>query len=205
MHLLNYFNKSLALSLLTVTALMLQNCSMGGQLLKEAESFDSTKKNEVIIVGTIEINPKLTEDEQKLDPSGVIDLFGYAEMNKNRCMIQFNSSPEAGNYKSMINPELGKFFAFKVPDSMHYMVEGSVLTEFTRHGNTGKILLPTWFKIDIKPKDKAIYIGKIKYTRDDFNSVINIELEDDYKNAKKYFIKKFGNKYKLRKSLIKKI
>lgn len=185
--------------------LLLQACSMGGELLKEADSFKNTTKDEVIIVGTIELTPKLAKDEQALDPAGVIDLFGYGNMNKNRSMIQFNAKPEASNYKSMINPELGKTFFFKIPRDMKYMVEGSILTEFSRYGNTGKIHLPTWFKINIKPGDKAIYIGKIQYTRDDFNSITNIELKDEYKKANKLFKKKFGKKYKLRKSLIKKI
>ncbi|MDH5766817.1 MAG: hypothetical protein OEZ38_12470 [Gammaproteobacteria bacterium] len=195
-------NKLLALPLLVVMILMSHGCSMGGQLLKEAESVKDTPKGEVIVVGEIELTPKLAEDEQQLDASGVIDLFGYGDMNKNRCMVQFNEKPEASNYKSMINPELGKIFAFKVPRDMRYIVNGSVLTEFTRHGNTGEILLPAWFKIDIKPTDKAVYIGKIRYTRDDFNSITKVELKDDYKKAKKYFTKKFGKQYKLRKSLI---
>lgn len=94
-------------SLMLVTAiLMLQGCGMGAELLKEVDFTRGLAKEEVIIVGTIELNPKLAKDEQSLKPSGVIDLFGYSNMNKNRCMIQFNSKPVAGNYKSLINPEL---------------------------------------------------------------------------------------------------
>jgi len=178
---------------------------MGGQLLKEADSLKTVTKDEVILVGTIELSPRLNKDEQHLDPSGVVDLFGYGDMNKNRAMIQFNETPEVSDYKIMMNPELGKTFFFKVPRNMKYMVEGSILMEFSRYGNTGKIWLPIWFKVNIKPGDKAVYIGKLKYKRDDFNSVTNIELIDDYKNASKQFRKKFGTKYKLRKSLVNKI
>ena len=205
MKLYNYIIRLLFPSLLLLASSMLQSCGIGGQLLKEADSLKSMSRDEVIIVGTIELRPKLVSDEQKLDPDGVWDVLGYGEMNKNRCMIQFNSKPVADSYKSMINPELDKTFFFKVPRNMKYMVEGSVLTEFSRYGNTGRIWLPVWFKVDIKATDKAVYIGKIKYTRDDFNSIINIELEDDYRNAEKIFSKKFGKKYKLRKSLINKI
>ena len=205
MKLYNYIIRLLFPSLLLLASSMLQSCGIGGQLLKEANSLKSMSRDEVIIVGTIELRPKLVSDEQKLDPDGVWDVLGYGEMNKNRCMIQFNSKPVADSYKSMINPELDKTFFFKVPRNMKYMVEGSVLTEFSRYGNTGRIWLPVWFKVDIKTTDKAVYIGKIKYTRDDFNSIINIELEDDYRNAEKIFSKKFGKKYKLRKSLINKI
>lgn len=88
---------------------------------------------------------------------------------------------------------------------MKYMVEGSVLVEFSRQGNIGRILLPVRFKIDIRQTDKAVYIGKIRYTRDDFNSITKVELKDDYNKANKIFRRKFGNRYRLRKSLIKKI
>lgn len=191
--------------ILSAIVLLLQACSMGGQLLKETESFKDVTKDEIIVVGTIHLTPKLEKDEQELNPSGVIDLGGYGDMNRNRSMIQFNDKPQANNYKSMINPELGKTFFFTIPRNMEYMVEGSVLLEFSRYGNTGKIHLPTWFKIDIKPGDKAIYIGDLKYKRDDFNSIIDVKLVDNYKKARNQFRKKFGKKYKLRKSLIRNI
>lgn len=190
---------------LMVLLSLLQSCTMGGEFLKEANSISEVGKNEIIVVGNIELLPKLQEGEQELDPDGVIDLFGYGDMNRNRAMVQFNAKPEVNGYKQVINPEMGKHFFFKVPIDNKYMVEGSVLTEFSRHGNTGKIYLPMSFKIDIKPTDKAVYIGKIKYTRDDFNSITQVQLVDEYKKANKEFKKKFGNKLKLRKVLVKKI
>ncbi len=185
--------------------MLLQACSMGGQRLKEADSLANVNNNEIIVVGTIELTPKLAHEEQLLNPPGVLDLFGYAKMNRNRAMIQFNSQPEASNYKYLITPELGKTFFFTIPRDMNYMVEGSVVMELSTRGVSGKIQLPTWFKLDIKPDDRAVYIGKLKYERDDFNSIIGMELLDDYKNAAKQFKKKFGRKHILRKSLIKKI
>ena len=75
-------------------------------------------------------------------------------------------------------------------------------SEFSRYGNTGEILLPTGFKVNIKPSDKAVYIGDIKYTRDDFNSITKVRLKNNYRKALKQFRKKFGKKVKLRKSLV---
>lgn len=190
---------------LIVLLSLLQSCTMGGEFLKETNSISEVGKNEVIVVGIIELLPKIQEGEQALDPDGVIDLFGYGDMNRNRAMVQFNAKPEVDGYKLLMNPELGKTFFFKVPKDNKYMVEASVLTEFSRLGNYGKIHLPMSFKLDIKPTDKAVYIGKIKYTRDDFNSITKVELVDEYKKANKQFKKKFGNKLKLRKVLVKKI
>ena len=190
---------------LMVLLSLLQSCTMGGEFLKEANSPGEVGKNEIIVVGSIELIPKLQEGEQALDPDGVIDVFGYGDKNRNRAMVQFNKKPEATGYKQVINPELGKTFFFKIPIDNIYMVEGSVLIEFSPRGNTGKVHLPMSFKIDIKSTDKAVYIGKIIYTRDDFNSVTKVELVDEYKKSNKEFKKKFGDKFKLRRVLVEKI
>lgn len=196
-------NRHVFALLIAGTAFILQGCNMSG-LLKEAGPTASVATNEVIIVGTIELTPGLVKDEQKLDAEGVIDLFGAGDMNKNRALIQLNSAADAGGTAEYINPVLGESFAFVVPADLKYVVEAYVVTEFTKHGYTGKIHLPVDFKLDIQPSDKAIYIGHIRYERDDFNSIIRVELKDDYVTAEKTFRKGHGSKYKLRKSLIKK-
>lgn len=199
-----YLNLFLSPSLLILTSLILQGCGIGGQLLKEADSFHGMAKDEVIIVGSIGLSPKLSTDEQDLNSSGTIDILGYGKMHENRCMIQFNSRPVADDYKSLINPELNKTFFFRVPRDMNYMVDSYILTDFSQYG-TAKMILPMWFKIDTKATDKAVYIGDITYIRDDFNAITDIKLKDDYKNVERKFRKIFGKKYKLKKSLIKKI
>jgi len=181
-----------------------QGCSVGGKFLPEVGSLSTVKKDEVVVVGTISLSPKLEKDEQELDPKGVWDVMGYGSKNKNRSMITFNSKPVASGYKYVINPELGKVFFFSVPRNMKYIVDGEILTVFSRFGSE-KIILPTGFKVNIKPSDKAVYIGDIRYKRDDFNSITRIELKDNYTKARRLFRKKFGKKYKLRKSLVKKI
>ena len=198
-----YSNYIIYPALIAVT-LLLQSCSMGGKFLTEAGSLNTLKKDEVVIVGTINITPKLDKDEQELDPKGVWDVMGFGNKNKNRSMITFNSKPVSSGYKYVINPELGKVFFFKVPKNLKYIVDGEILTVFSRYGSE-KILLPTGFKINIKSSDKAVYIGDIIYKRDDFNSITSVKFKDNYKKARRLFRKKFGKKYKLRKSLVKEI
>jgi len=187
---------------LCAMSLFLQSCSFGAKIYKEASSIANVKSNEVIIVGKINLIPKLEKNEQQLDYPGRIDLFNYSEMNKSRAILQLNTSPEVSSYKYIINPKLGKFFFFKVPRRMKYIVDAFILTEFTGNGNMGKILLPAKFKININNNDRAVYVGDITYTRDDFNSIIDIKYSDGYKKAFKAFKKKFGNKYFLRKALL---
>lgn len=200
----NKYSSFITYPVLLAVAILSQGCSIGGKFLPEAGSLNSLKKDEVVIVGTIEIKPKLDKEEQELDPKGVWDVMDYGGKNKNRSMITFNSKPVSSGYKFVINPVLGKVFFFKVPRNLKYIVDGQILTVFSRFGSE-KIILPTGFKINIKPTDKAVYIGKIRYIRDDFNSITRVQLKDEYRKASRVFRKKFGKKYKLRKSLIKKL
>lgn len=188
---INKYSSTLIYPTLIAVTLLLQSCSMGGKFLTEAASLKSLKKDEVVIVGTIDLIPKLDKDEQELDPKGVWDVMGYGDKNKNRGMITFNSKPKSSDYKYVINPEIGKVFFFKVPRNLKYIVDGEILTVFSRYGSE-KILLPTGFKINIKSSDKAVYIGDIIYKRDDFNSITGIKLKDNYKKARRLFRKKFG-------------
>ena len=203
MKLSKYLN-SITIPVFLILAILVQGCSVGGKFLPEVGSLNTVKKDEVVVVGTITLSPKLEKDEQELDQKGVWDVMGYGEKNKNRSMITFNSKPVSSGYKYVINPELGKVFFFKVPRDLKYIVDGEILTTFSRYGSE-KIILPTGFKINIKSSDKAVYIGDIRYKRDDFNSITRIELKDNYRKARRVFRKKFGKKYKLRKSLVTRI
>ena len=174
------------------------------QLMKEAKSFRGVSKNEVIVVGRIDISPRLKKDEQDFYVPGIV-LFDFEKPFRNKVMLQFNAQPVASANELVINPRLGKLFYFKVPRNNKYIVNGYIVTGFLGLGKTAKIKLPTGFKVNFKKGDKAVYIGHLKYKRDDFDSIVSVKLKDNYNKAKKYFRKIFGKKYKLRKSLMRKI
>lgn len=190
---------------LLLAILGLQACTVGGKVLKEADSAQTVAGKDIILVGTVELKPALREGEQVMDsPKGVWDLFGVIASQKDRAMLQVNNKPDDGGYKYVINPELGKRFFFTVPRDKFYIVDGTIFMEMRRTG-TETMRLPTGFKFDIKPGDKAVYIGKITFIRDDFNSITEVRLSDNYTSAAKEFRKKFGSGYTLSKSLISKI
>lgn len=195
---LNIKKSLIALSLLSLT--ILQGCS-GVTLLKEANALNEVGRDEILITGSIELIPKLMEDEQHLNLSGSFDILDYAGIFRNKCIIQVNSSAKIDAEKTIINPTLGETFFFKIPRNSPYLVAGNIQMEFGGITLNSGVLLPMGLKLDIKKKDKAIYIGHFKYTRDDFNSVIKVELLDNYSKALKDFKRKFGRNKKLRKSL----
>ena len=195
---LNIKKSLLTLSLLSLT--ILQGCS-NITLLEEANTLNGIGGDEVLIIGSIELIPKLMEDEQYLDLPGSFDILDYAGIFRNKCIIQVNSSSKIDGEKTIINPTLGETFFFKIPRNSPYLVAGNIQMEFGRITLNSGVLLPMGLKLDIKKKDKAIYIGHFRYTRDDFNSIIKVELLDNYSKAQKDFKRKFGRSKKLRKSL----
>jgi len=50
--------------------------------------------------------------------------------------------------------------------------------------------------------DKAVYIGTVRYTRDEFFEIKKVAIVDDYERANSEFRKKFGTKIALRKALL---
>jgi hypothetical protein len=54
----------------------------------------------------------------------------------------------------------------------------------------------------LRPGDKAVYIGTIRYHRDEFFTISRIQIVDDYGHANAEFKKKFGSKHSLRKALL---
>lgn len=185
--------------------LHLQACISMPHMYEKIESSKQLKNNEIILVGSVSLIPKLKLSEQKLTKDSFFTAGSYKDRKLNHFVMQLNHQSKSSDNKFIINPELDKLFFINIPKKMKYIVDGEIHTEFMPGYSTAQIKLPTWLKINIKPTDRAVYIGRLVYTRDDFNSITAIALKDDYKSAVKKFRRKFGRNIKLRKSLIKRI
>ncbi len=64
-----------------------------------------------------------------------------------------------------------------------------------------KVYFPGGLKVSIQSGDKAVYIGTIRYHRDEFFNITKTRIVDDYGRANAEFKKQFGTKVALRKSL----
>jgi hypothetical protein len=57
------------------------------------------------------------------------------------------------------------------------------------------------FRVDIRPGDRAVYIGTIQYYRDEFFSTEKVVVKDDYAAANAEFQRRFGRGVTLRRAL----
>ncbi|HET8759643.1 MAG TPA: hypothetical protein VFN94_01150, partial [Nitrospiria bacterium] len=61
--------------------------------------------------------------------------------------------------------------------------------------------LPGGLKVDVKPGDKAVYMGTIRYHRNEFMDITKVEIKDNFGTESAAFKKKFGDAAVLRKRL----
>ncbi len=197
------------ISMIAVLSITFTNCS--AQETRQAiDKLSDLGKNEVILVGRIVVDPPFAPDEQVLGHRVLVYWY------KNIIALGvYKKKPPAGKYdfdqfgedkmKYMFFTKLNKTFFLKGDNRSFYIVGGSIVMKYIDSGNTTYITTqayPARFKVNIQSSDKAVYIGTLVYTRNDFGDVKKVRLKDEYKKAKKEFRKKFGRSLKLRKSLL---
>ena len=192
--------------LLVASALSLTAC---GTLYKDANSLSELTPETVIVVGKIEMLPKVQVKEEDIK-LGTWDPLNVKEMYRNRAMLHLsNKVTEREQTNEVFNPRLEETYFFRLPKDKRYLVYGSIFTYYkitvvNKHqteSNTNEIIIPTPIEFDIKPTDKAIYVGTWRLHHDEFNQVTKVETVDHYPAALAEFRRKFGVDAVLRKAL----
>lgn len=181
-----------------------------GPPLPMARSLDDVGADEVIVVGRIEIDPPLDNTEQNLKTisasGGGILINPSAGDYRNKVILLTGqklhdiSDPSISDYRDRIITTIGETFHVRSKKAPFYVIRSEIWMKLTDAGMQ-KALLPSGYKIDIRPADEAVYIGTIRYHRDEFFETKRMELIDDYNKENDVFRKKFGLRLKLRKAL----
>jgi hypothetical protein len=164
----------------------------------------------VLVVGKIEIVPPVKPEEQSFKAT---DPFNTKRHHIGRAIMFMSDKPEYRDYTGhALNPPLEQTYFLKVPRSQRYMVKGAVTMSFAVRvvsrrqaiSEQTELLFPAPVELDIRPSDKAIYIGTLRLHRDEFHEVTRAEVRDDFAGASAEFRKKFGAGVSLRKALMRK-
>jgi hypothetical protein len=178
-----------------------------------SEGVDSMKEvdaDSVLVVGKIEIVPPIKPEEQTYKAT---DPFNSKRHFIGRAVMFMSDKPKYAEHTGyVLNPPLEQTYFVKVPRAQRYMVKGSVTMAFAmrvvsrREAVTEQteLMFPAPAELDIRPGDKAIYIGTLRLHRDEFHEVTRAEVRDDFAAASADFKKKFGGQVSLRKALLKK-
>ena len=176
---------------------------------KEITAIAQVPEGHVLLVGKIELNPRLRASEIKLDVPN--DIFNTEAMMSNRAIIGFSAQGDTPVEKSgfLINPELGRTFFFAVPRERVYLVGGYITVAYNISAtgprsatvNHGKVLVPGGLRLDLGSPAKVLYIGTLRLERDPFNEVTGADLIDEYETAIGDFITAFGAHETLSKAI----
>ena len=164
----------------------------------------------VIVVGRLDLDPPLRPNEQQIRV-GTIDPFGVGDTMRDHGFLWLSRSPETEAEKGeiLLNPRLGDLFFLPVPKSAPYMIGGYIPVQFAARMtgprslavDEARIEIPGGLRYDIRPGDKAIYVGTLRLHRDEFNEVIKASVVDEYEAAAVEFKKRFGPGAELRKAI----
>ncbi len=147
-----------------------------------------------LIAGKIEVVPPLESNEQKVGRS-----------KKNMVTISSTKEPAEANEITMANMKerieatLGKSFFVKA-DGPFYINACFIYMDTKNLLQIAK--LPGGFKVNVQKNDKAVYIGTIRYHRDEFFNITKVEVIDELTATAQELNKKVGGKINLRKALV---
>ena len=114
---------------------------------------------------------------------------------------ELTEEPGWGDFKGRIDAPFGEEFIVRSPNEPFYVIAGMMILTMGRSG-TDNAYFPGGLKANIRPGDKAVYIGTIRYHRDEFFEITDAEIVDEYDRVKAEFEELLGNTFPLRKALL---
>jgi hypothetical protein len=162
----------------------------------------------VLVVGKIEIVPPIRPEEQSYK---ALDPFNSKRHFMGRAVMFMSDKREYQEYTGdALNPPLQETYFLKVPRTKRYMVKGSVTMAFAlrtvsrRQAVTDQteLMFPAPLEFDIRPADRAVYVGTLRLHRDEFHEVTRAEVRDDYARAAAEYRAKFPGAPLPRKALL---
>ncbi|MCX8124590.1 MAG: hypothetical protein N3F66_10565 [Spirochaetes bacterium] len=187
------------LVLILFIAVML-SCTSG----QNVSSLSNLDKDDVILVGKVILDPPLHPNEYTKiisikGSTGYVYLY-YSTKVKPIESLDIGLSQISNSIKT----ENAKTFYVKFKNQPLYFYYGFVLMDIdTDSGNDSYAYLPAGWVVNPQSNDKAVYIGTIKYYRDEFFRITKVDIIDEYDNVSKEFYEKYGNTIPLKKSLLK--
>ena len=165
----------------------------------------------VVVVGRLELRPPLRPNEQQLK-MGTIDPFDAADRFRDRAFLWFGRAADTPAEKGdfVMNPRLGELYFLRVPKNTPYMLGGYIMAQYVTRMTSprsmavddARIEIPGGVRYDIRPGDRAIYVGTLVVHRDEFNEVTKAVILDDYAAAAVAFRQRFGQGTELRKAIL---
>ncbi|HEV8639902.1 MAG TPA: hypothetical protein VGV13_02265 [Methylomirabilota bacterium] len=180
-----------------VCCLVAAGCAAGR---KTVATLSDVGPDQAILVGRIELDPPLKEGEQVLTGS----FKGFA---RNSIIFVTDDHPRAfsgdlspSDYMKSVVAPLRVTYYVAVPRKPIFFLRGLLYVTWISN-RWEKAWFPGGYRVDIRPEDRAVYMGTVRYTRNEFMDVKKVEIIDDYSRDAAEFRKRFGSGVALQKRL----
>ncbi len=164
------------------------------------DSLAQVAPGEAVLVGRIELAPPLAGGEQQLKGLGTSGMKNRAVFITDDHWRDLPGDLSMSDYRGYVGGEFGQTFYVAVPTKPLYVLRG-IMYIFLTGTRQEQAWLPGGLKVDVKPGDKAVYMGTIRYHRNEFMDITKVEIKDNFGAESAAFKKKFGDSTVLRKRL----
>lgn len=183
-----------------VLATLISSCTFPSTMQKATKI--GASPSSVIIVGKIELDPPIDNKlEQRTHWNVVGDdvILSKIVMATGTDPAPVSTSIVMSEWQNAIEAVQGKTFFLQTRRQRTYL-KGAMITLDVM--SQDRIWLPGGMYFDVPKDTQAVYIGTLRYTRDDFNDVKKIEVIDEYKKTLAEFKKRFGRKATMKRALL---
>jgi hypothetical protein len=164
--------------------------------------------NDVVLIGRIELEPPIKVNEQSYK---ALDPFNAKRHRIGRAILFMADKPGYQEYTDLaLNPALQETFFLRLPREKRYVAKGFVSMEFALRvvsrrqavSEETELVFPAPLAFDIRPGDKAVYVGTLRLHRDEFHEVTKAEVRDEYARAVAEYRARFPGAPPPRKALL---
>ena len=185
-------------ALLLAAALALAGCVPAS--LAPAHNTESIGSGETIVVGRVELVPPLRKGEQRLTAIGTGSYENLMLLLTGERDRPLPADPKIADYADRIEAPLGSHFFVRTRAAPFYILGGIVFLDMGSTMNRARF--PGGLRVALEEGDRAVYIGTLRYHRDEFFEITRVTVVDDYSAAEAEFRQKFGSGVPLRKALM---
>lgn len=147
-----------------------------------------------VLVGKVVLDPPLVEGEQNIGER-------YEDFHLFTGQEAAEFTPDElgwGDFQNTIKAPVGETFYTIAPGNQAHINGGMLMLTLEMDD---RLYFPGGWYYSAEAGSEALYIGTIKYTRNDFYETESVEIIDEYPQARKAFAKKFGD-MPLKKALL---
>lgn len=191
---------------LGITILLLAGCAGG---VPHLQNISELSANEVVLVGRIELVPPLSDLEQELKTASSGRFRGKGHAIIGDKLLDLDNLPISAGKTSVLF-EFGKDFFVRKERLPAYSYSGSVVLLRSTASSSGymgrdvsidtsQLKLPGRIRYVLAPTDRAVYLGTLRYHRDDYNAIKKVEYIDEFTRVNQEFTRRFGTSVKLRR------